>query len=170
MSRRLRQTDIHRHACMCMVTTVRGVAVLFLGVALLSGCGGKDATTDDAKSKATSTASAGPVEPARYGSVTELRDAAIEVGYVCENWVGDNRVNLAAESGTCDDESVLATYASDADLQAQLDTDKELTGLMTENGIESTPVLVGPNWIFKAPEAPAVREKLGGVIVGARLE
>ena len=82
----------------------------------------------------------------------------------------DNVVTLAAESGYCDDESVLSTSASGSDLQSQLDNEKEATALLTENGIETTPVLVGPNWLFKAPEAPELRESLGGVLIGAREE
>lgn len=74
----------------------------------------------------------------------------------------------APESASCDDASVLSTSASDADLQAQLDMEKEITAMLTESGIESEAVLVGPNWLFKAPQAPELKEALGGVVVGSR--
>lgn len=109
-----------------------------------------------------------PAEPVSYGTVTDLRDAAIASGYVCKNWKQSNTVSLAAESGTCDGESVLTTYASDADLQSQLDQEKSNAEMLTDAGIETTPVLVGPNWLLKAPEAPDLREALGGIVIGGR--
>jgi hypothetical protein len=146
------------------------VAALGLTILTLGACGGGDVSTGDSDKEAPPAVSTGAVEPSRFGSVTDLRDAAVEAGYVCATWEGDNVVTLAAESGTCDDQSVLSTYATDVDLQTQLDQEKEMSGLLTENGIEPEPVLVGPNWLFKAPEAPGLRDFLGGVLIGAREE
>ena len=136
-----------------------------LGVALglLASCGGDG--TLPAEVTATSDP---PAQAVEFGSVTELKDAAVEAGYVCDNWEVDNVVALAAESGSCGDDSVLSTYASREDLQSQLDVEKAASELLTENGIETTTVLVGPNWLFKAPEAFELRESLGGVLIGSK--
>lgn len=143
---------------------MRTVAVAFACLLALSGCGGgsdpKAAPSDDKPSK-----SAAAVE---FGSVDELKDAAVAGGYTCEAWVADNVVTLAAGSGHCDQDSVFSTYASESDLQAQLDQDKVNDDMLLDAGIDTTPSLVGPNWIISAPEAPNMREVLGGVLVGAK--
>lgn len=139
-------------------------AGLVLAVAQLVSCGG-DGNLPTEVTQATSDA---PAQAVEYGSVTELKDAAVEAGYTCSSWVVENVVALAAESGSCGDDSVLSTYASQVDLQSQLDVEKEASKLLTDNGIETTPVLVGPNWLFKAPEAVELRESLGGVLIGSK--
>lgn len=131
---------------------------MVLGLLSVVGCGTAATPADESSSQTVD----------RYGSLEELRDAAIEAGYVCEDWVADNRVTLAAESGTCDDSSVLSTYASDSDLQQQLDQEKELTETLLDSGISTTPKLIGENWIIKAPEAADLRAALGGTLVGAK--
>jgi hypothetical protein len=140
------------------------MAAFVLALALLASCGGDGTLPADV----TEASSDAPAQAAEYGSVTELKNAAVEAGYVCSTWEVDNVVALAAESGSCGDDSVLSTYASQEDLQSQLDIEKEASTLLTDNGIETTPTLVGPNWLFKAPEAVELRESIGGVLIGSK--
>lgn len=107
-------------------------------------------------------------EPSAVGevsSVVELRDALVAAGYECAAWEQENVVNLAAESGACDESSVLSTFASEGDLQAQLDLFRESESLFTDAGVEPDPMLVGANWIFRSLEAPAYADELGGTVV-----
>jgi hypothetical protein len=144
-----------------MRAAVVAIACLFA----LAACSGE---SDSGKPAAAAKPTKPPVA-VEYGSVDELKDAAVTAGgYVCEAWVADNVVTLAAGSGHCDDESVFSTYASKADLQAQLDQDKVNDDMLLDAGLDTTPKLVGPNWIISAPEAPQMREDLGGVLVGAK--
>jgi len=132
---------------------------------LLVGC---SAGSDEPANSQKPTESSTPAGPRTFSGVVDLRDAAVEAGYVCPHWQQSNAITLAAESGDCSDESVLSTYASDGDLQQQLDIDKEMADLLTDSGIETTPSLVGPNWILKDPRAADLRDSLGGVVVGTK--
>lgn len=141
----------------------RLVVALVVPLALLSGCGGEEpkAERDSTPSEASGSA---PKGPQTYGTVAQLKDAAVAAGYACPNWTQDDVVDLAAESGTCSDADVFSTYASEGDLQAQLATDRELDDAMADYGLESDPALVGPNWIITGPDAPDLAEALGGTV------
>lgn len=128
---------------------------------LLSACTG--AQGDAVRS--TQASSSGPQS---FSSVTDLRDAAEAAGYVCKNWHQDNKVTLAAESATCSSESVLSTYASEGDLQRQLDNEKKMGRMLASMDIEQTDMLVGTNWILKDPDAAELRDLLGGVVVSPK--
>lgn len=127
---------------------------------LLAGCGGEADAKDAPKAPPASS------ELGTISSVIELRDALVAAGYDCPTWTQDNVVKLAAESGSCDDSSVLSTFASEGDRQAQLDIDKGMSDMLSDADIEEDPTLVGPNWMFKSPEASKYASKLGGTIVG----
>lgn len=140
---------------------MRLVLALALSAALLAGCGDKGG----AEAKPDPNESPEPAVAKEYGAVTALRDAAIEAGYVCDAWEQDNVVALAAESGRCSDDDVFATFASEGDKQAQLDTNREIDELLSESGIDPDPTLIGPNWSIKGPHADALIDALGGTLV-----
>lgn len=136
------------------------MAVLIGVLALtVSACG------DDRPAQKTAEAgSTKPSGPVSYSTVADLVDAAIDAGYDCAQWVQDDAVTLAAESGHCSDADVFATFASEGDLQQQLETDRSMDDLLKESGIEPDPTLVGPNWSISGPDAPALADALGGTV------
>lgn len=134
----------------------RGIGAALLCLAL-TGCGGRDERAADS----VSTPSPSPVADARYGTVVELKDAAVLAGYECKNWRQTDVVKLAAQSGSCSNADVFATFASEGDLQAQLDTFREIDAMFND---EPTPRLVGPNWVINAPEAATLQNALGGTV------
>jgi hypothetical protein len=138
------------------------VAAVVLVVAGCSGEAGQGAVTSP-----TPVATPTPSKNLRYDSVVELRDAAVEAGYSCPNWKQDNAVTNAKESGTCTDEDVFSIYATDSDLEAQIETTKAADELLREQQIEPDPTLVGPNWMIKLPSewVYRVKDALGGEIV-----
>lgn len=103
-----------------------------------------------------------------FGSLSELKAAAVDAGLSCPDWEADNAVANAAESGECSDDSIMSTYASRGDLQAQLAQEKKNNALMLSLDIETTPILVGPNWLIKSPEAAELRAVMGGTLIGAK--
>src|SRR5215203_4347338 len=90
---------------------------------LVAGCSG-EAGQQTETSSPTAAATPTPSKNLRYDSVVELRDAAVEAGYSCPNWKQDNVVTNAKQSGTCTDEDVFTIYATDSDLEAQIETTK----------------------------------------------
>lgn len=140
------------------VALVAGVALLSLGA-----CGGGESASDEATPARTTPTHE---DLGNVSSVVELRDALVKAGYECPNWQQDNKVKLAAESGTCDDASVLSTFASEGDRQAQLDTFSAMDELFADADVEQDPILVGPNWMFRAPGADTFASALGGTVVG----
>lgn len=134
------------------------VLVVGLGIALLSGCGGGD-SNDAGGSAATA------VKARAYGSVADLRIAAVSAGYTCARWKQDNAVRLAAESGHCSEDDVFSTYASKARLNRQLETSQQLDQMSLDAGLKPNPYLVGPNWIINAPSVDTLRSSLGGTVV-----
>lgn len=151
-----------------MKRTVTAAAAAVVLAWVLTGCGSGDepaAVKQASESPASSTPSpTGPEKDATYSSVTELKDAAVAAGYQCTNWVQDNKVNLAAESGHCSDEDLLSTFATEADLQSQLETSKSMDELLKDNGIATTPTLIGPNWMIHGLGVAALADQLGGTV------
>ena len=118
---------------------------------LIAGC--------SAPVKSTPTASV-PPGPTRFASVTELRDAAVAVGYDCPSWVQDNKVTLAAQSGSCSTADVLSIYLTEADTTASVQKLKGISG-------SDVHLLVGPNWIINTARAGDLQSKMGGTVVGS---
>jgi hypothetical protein len=140
--------------------TIIGVALL---VALtVTGCG-LDKGTGAPDSTPTPTATPPPTAQP-YQTVEALKDAAVAAGMTCANWVQDNVVKEAAESGHCSDEDVFTTYTTDADLQAAVENARGMSEMLRENKIEPSPNLVGVNWIINAPGADKLAPKLGGTV------
>lgn len=88
----------------------------------------------------------------------------MSAGLPCPAWEQDNVVKFAAESGNCSDDAVLSTYATDADLQEAVETMRGMNEMLTQNGIEATPLLIGANWIINAPAADKLAPRLGGTV------
>lgn len=139
-------------------------AWLMLLLALGSACSSDDAAdqADDAAPAPTTSSSTAPPEPsvtpdARYATATELKDALVEAGYQCRRWREDNAVRTAASSGICSDADTLMVFATDADLNEQVDIYQEFDGL--------GPYLIGPNWIVNAPDADQYVDELGGTVL-----
>lgn len=146
--------------------TRRSHVVVAVALFALAGCGSQAAK--EPAPKATSKAAPEPTSKdlGEVSSVVELRDALVDAGYSCKAWEQRNVVDLAAESGQCDDSDLLATFASEGDLQEQLDTYKSADEMFLDADIELDPYLVGPNWIFRAPSADQYAMNIGGTVVG----
>ncbi|MFG1820720.1 hypothetical protein ACGFIF_43680 [Kribbella sp. NPDC049174] len=141
---------------------MRLLATIIAAVLLLAGCGTDDKQT--AESTPAPTSPAGPPTAEKYQTVEALKDAAVGFGLSCPSWVQDNAVQAAAESGTCSDDSVLSTYATDADLQFALENLQGMNEMAKENNVPVDPQLIGPNWIINAPGADKLAGKLGGTV------
>lgn len=139
---------------------MKRIAGLAGAALLLVGCGASAESADPSR-EASQIVAPSPtpsvVKDARYGSVTELRDALVLAGYPCPEWKQENRVELAAESGECSSADVLSTFATQTDLDQFVDNWRGL-------GDFSNPILVGPNWVLNIPEdsIDQVRPVLGG--------
>ena len=104
-----------------------------------------------------------PTRNVEYDSLEDLRDAAIAVGYPCEDWTQDDLVKYASESGTCSDGDVLSTYVSASDLQDQIDGFRDFD---PDNEAGSV-LLVGPNWMINVDhdfDVKVLQEGIGGKI------
>jgi len=95
----------------------------------------------------------------------QLRDATVAAGFVCHPWIQTNSQKFAAESGICSDEHVLSTYASPDQLDNGIMISKLANGLLERHNIESSPSLVGPNWIIRSNDAVKMQAALGGTIL-----
>ncbi len=104
--------------------------------------------------------SARPSDGGNFGSVAELKAAYESAGGECSDWTQGNKVTAAAESGECDSDTVLSTYASDGDKQTAVANLKSLSDL-----IGGVTFLVGGNWIINDSDAANLQKKLGGTVV-----
>jgi hypothetical protein len=128
----------------------------------ITGCGSGKAS--EAPAATATTIATTPPTAQRYQTVAALKEAAVAAGMSCPNWVQDNVVQAAAESGTCSDDSVLSTYATDADLQFALENLQAMNEMAKEKNVPVDPQLIGPNWIINAPGADKLAPKLGGTV------
>jgi hypothetical protein len=74
----------------------------------------------------------------------------------------------AAESGNCSDGDVFSTYASQADLDAQIAQERSNKDMLREAGIDEGASLAGPNWIINMSDDVALeklRADLGGTLI-----
>ncbi len=127
---------------MFKMLTIATVAIM------LAGCSAAPAATPTPTPKAT------------YGEVVELRDAAVAAGYPCPSWNQDNRVTLAAGSGSCSSADVFSVYLTQDAVQQLVTKAKGLPGNRTW--------LVGQNWVINAPDEAIA--KLQPVLGGQRVE
>jgi hypothetical protein len=112
------------------------------------------AAAADATAHATAFADPAPKKNATYGSVAELRDAVEAAGYECTGWQLRPEAANAAEMADCDYTTVLMTYATDYDKQANITYFEQSGGTL----------LIGPNWIVNGePDAlDEIASELGG--------
>jgi len=104
-------------------------------------------------------AEATPPEPkATYDSVVDLRDAFVDAGGECDDWVQGNRITNAAQSGDCSSSTVLSIYLSEAT------RDETVTNLKSIS-IAGVHLLVGENWIINVEDPESYRDALGGTVV-----
>lgn len=156
-------------AVMLALFTLLAVGLVVVLVIALTG--DDDGAADDDPTAQTIAEPVEQTEPSitpdsTYGTVEELKDAAVAAGYYCKRWRPTNKVALAAESGNCSGVDVFSTYASEGDLQAQLDTEKETSAMLVEYDIDPGISLVGPNWIIHGEEeVRPLQAVLGGTIV-----
>lgn len=106
-----------------------------------------------------------PVVAQAYRSVTDLRDAAVDAGFVCPNWDQTDRVTLASESGNCSGDNVFMVFDSDKDLQSQLALYRKHDAEHDAWNVPRGPRLVGPNWIIKWDGVAELAPKLGGTVL-----
>lgn len=136
------------------------LALAALPLVLMSGCGGSESTAEQPKE----TADPEPAANATYGTVVDLRDAAELAGYECPSWEQGNPVTLAAESGSCTDEDVFATYATESARDEQASLYLDIADMVREVDMEPTPTLVGPNWTINTEDAVELQKSLGGTV------
>lgn len=106
------------------------------------------------------TATPTPTPRATYGEVVELRDAAVAAGYPCPSWKQDNKVTLAAGSGSCSSADVFSVYLTQDAVQQLVTKAKGLPGNRTW--------LVGQNWVINAPDSAIA--KLQPILGGQRVQ
>lgn len=85
-------------------------------------------------------------------------------GLPCPKFKLSNKLTNAAQSAECSGDAVLATYATQADLQAQLKQYRAMAALFKQQGVPLNSLLIGPNWTINAPEAAKLQPVLGGVV------
>jgi hypothetical protein len=161
------------------------VALTAGGVLLLSGCSSSgginvngQATVSDSGTPAapdptelttpTPTPTPTTEKNTTYSSVVELKDAAVEAGYPCDNWTEDDQVTNASESGNCNDWDVFAIYASDSGRDQQIAQTRANNELLKDSGVEPGVVLFGPNWSINVSDdgltyLPDLKAALGGI-------
>lgn len=134
-------------------------AVLIAAGIALAGCGGSGAASGSSQPSQASPSRPTVKKDATYGTVAELKDAAVAGGYYCAKWDQNNKVTKAAQSGTCSGQDVFSIYSTTADRDSVVSTMKALTP-------DDMHLVVGPNWILNAPSPEAWQKVLGGTVVG----
>ncbi|MFB9309333.1 hypothetical protein BJY17_001205 [Agromyces hippuratus] len=99
-----------------------------------------------------------PEPVATYSTVDELREAFVAAGGECPEWVQGDQVTLAAQSGSCSDDTVLSIYTGATDRD-------EVVGNLKTLLSDDLSLLVGENWIINVPEPELYVDKLGGTVV-----
>jgi hypothetical protein len=131
----------------------RVILLLALPVALLAGCAGPLTPAPEAP----------PADGGTFGSIDDLVAAYEAAGGDCSGWEQTNVIDLAAESGDCDDNTVLSTYASESDRDKSAENVKSLSEL-----IDGVTLLVGANWIINDKAAGELQDVLGGTIIDTK--
>lgn len=143
-----------------MLRDMKRLAPLLLTALILSACSG-----DPAPKEAEGKGKVDKPKVFQVATVEELKDAAVAAGYACASWDQTDVVDLAAESGSCSDADVFATYATESDRDEQVDQERGIADLVRDVGLDVSPVLVGPNWTIKGPEVAAIAEELGATVM-----
>jgi len=105
-----------------------------------------------------SNSSGDSVQPKRFETVIEMRDAYIEAGGDCPNWELST-VSLAIGSGSCSDSSVLSIYSSREIANEQNSQMKAYILEMFPSSLnDRLTLLVGENWILNDSDSTAFNE------------
>ncbi len=143
----------------------KNILAIFAAMTLLMvlGACSSDESADDASSP-TSVATSDPAG-ATYGTVEELKDAAVAAGLKCSTWTLNDPGPNVAGVGECDEmESILAIYLSDDAKQDTVDALVKSCEMAAGAGLPCPPLLVGPDWIINSPQSVELQPALGGVI------
>ena len=106
-----------------------------------------------------------------YGSVEELRDAAMAAGLEeCSEW--DKAANSGNETGgfcgevkeMSADNIGLFHFSTDAAKQNFIKGNEYICSIPDPEDVPCPPKLVGPNWIISASQAEELQPALGGVL------
>lgn len=125
---------------------MRALVLAAIGALALAAC--SEATTQE-------DANEPPSPPARYTSVSDLRDAVVSAGVSCPAYEVIRQPTHAAEAAECSDATMLLTFASEDDKQANVEDITAFSEL-----VEVT-LLVGENWIVNSE--PAELDKLSSL-------
>lgn len=104
------------------------------------------------------------VKDATYGSVTDLKNAAVISGLPCPKFKMSNKLTNAAQSAECSGDAVLATYATQADLQSSAEAIPSDGHPIQAAECPLEQPADQPNWTINAPEAAELQPMLGGVV------
>lgn len=116
--------------------------VLVLVGAFLSGCGVlSPSSSQEPKQPPAEQVVLEDQGPPKFMSAVELRNAAVGAGYVCQDWVLDNAVMGAGESGRCRDYDAFAVFDGEPHVKAAIEWFKGQPGDLF--------LLTGSNWLIK---------------------
>lgn len=114
--------------------------------------------TDTAQPEATP-----PADGGTYSSIVDLQRAYVKAGGDCSLLDQANQISLAAESGNCNDTTVISTYLSRDDISTLIQNNKELTADLE---VERNDVwLIGQNWVINSDDATEIQKEMGGQLV-----
>ena len=106
-----------------------------------------------------------------YGSVEELRDAAIAAGLEeCSEWTradnsGPEQIGFCGEVKFGEVDNIgLGTFSTDAAMKQFMDNTEGICSIPSETE-PCPPMLVGPNWIISAPQSEELQPELGGEVL-----
>lgn len=147
-------------------------AIAAAAVVLLAGCAGQtEFPSSEELSEGTMTWTAtdygvtGTVQQDYdevYDSLAEFRDSFVASAQTCDEFVQDDAIPAASESGWCDNTWGLSLYDSRADRDSVLELDVD--------GSDHQQFVVGTNWLITAvegrstPDLAVVQVGLGGTL------
>lgn len=104
----------------------------------------------------------GPTPNAHYSTVVALKKAFEQAGGYCPDWVQNDNVTSAAQSGDCTEHTTLMIFTSTDDRDQVVANNKSFASYG-----EGIPInlLVGENWIINTPNPDQFAEQLGGTVV-----
>lgn len=143
------------------------LAAAAVSIVVLSGCG-SSAQSDSSASEETTptptpTVTTPPADGGSFSSLADFQQAYIAAGGDCSGLDFANSITLAAESGNCNDQTVISTYISSADVSELIQKNKALNEALDSDS--DTVWLTGQNWVLNSPDAAAMQEKMGGRLV-----
>ena len=93
-----------------------------------------------------------PADGGTYKSATQVKNALLESGGICEQWDPHNKIILASSSGSCGKDLIIGVYNDAQNFEQQKSFRKEL----------NLQPLIGKNWIVSGTRAADVQKLIGG--------